>query len=120
MLSENNNADERRNGCRIQARIDISTYLNNKKLDTYMHNLSCSGILIVDTPERHFKQDQECKISIEVGNGKVLELPAKTVWVKDGLVGLTFTNMDEKTSANLNQLILRLVNDTPATESADA
>ena len=109
MDSPNYNSNEKRNSCRIQAMIDVSTYTDNKKLDTYMHNLSCSGILIAENPECEFKTDQDCKITIPVSDSKKLELDAKVVWIRDGLVGLSFANMDEGTVSKLHQLILRLV-----------
>ena len=109
MLSPHSNSAERRNNCRIQAMIDISTYIDNKKLDTYMHNLSCSGILIADKPECQFQKDQNCKITIPVDKNKSLEMDGKVVWIKDGLVGLSFANMDEKTVSSIHQLILRMV-----------
>ncbi len=108
-MDSKNNSAEKRDNCRIQAMIDVSTYIDNKKLDTYMHNLSCSGIMIVDHPDCCYEPDRECKITIPVSDEKSLELNAKVVWKKDGLVGLTFANMDEKTISNLNQLILRQV-----------
>ena len=110
MVPESNTA-EKRDNCRIQAMIDVSTYIDNKKLNTYMHNLSCSGIMIVDHPDCCYEPGRECKITIPVGNNKTLELNAKVVWKKDGLVGLTFSNMDEKTSSNLHQLILRQISE---------
>ncbi len=109
MASENNSNDMRDKG-RVQAMIDISTYIDNKKLDTYMRNLSCSGIMIVDDPDTDYEPGRECKIAIPLDESRSIELDAKIVWRKDGLVGLNFPNIDESASSNLNQLILRQIN----------
>lgn len=111
--------NDRRNFNRIHAKLDVTTCLNDSKFDSYMQNLSSSGILIVDTPQNEIRLNQECKIIIPVSNHKKIELDAQVVWIKNGLVGLSFINMDRKIKSNLNQLILRLIKKTVATDGME-
>ncbi len=104
---------------RIHAKLDITTCINNEKFDAYIQNLSSSGVLIVDTPRNEIKTKQDCKIVIPVEENKTIELDAQVVWISNGFVGLSFINMDQKIRSNLNQLILRLIKKTVATDGME-
>jgi len=110
---------DRRNFNRIHAKLDITTCLNNDKFNSYMQNLSTSGILIDDTPQNNMKIKQECIIDIPVTDNKTIELDAQVVWIGNGLVGLSFINMDKNIRSNLNQLIFRLIKKSVALDGME-
>jgi c-di-GMP-binding flagellar brake protein YcgR len=110
---------DRRNFNRIHAKLDITTCLNDDKFNSYMQNLSSSGILIIDTPQNEIRSHQQCKIIFPVKDNKTIELDAQVIWIRNGLVGLSFVNMDRKIRSNLNQLILRLIKKTVAVDGME-
>ena len=111
--------DDRRTFNRIHAKLDITTCINNEKFDAYMQNLSSSGVLIVDTPQNEFRTKQDCIIMIPVGEHKTIELDAQVVWISNGLIGLSFVNIDKKIRSNLSQLILRLIKKSVAVDGME-
>lgn len=110
---------DRRNFNRIYARLDVSTCIENEKFDAYMQNLSSSGIQIVDTPQNGIGNNEDCKIIIPIDENKSLQLDAQIVWVRNGLVGLTFINMDKEIRSHLNQLVLSLIKQTVAVDGME-
>ena len=112
--------DDRRSFNRIHTRLDVTTYVNNERFDTCMQNLSSNGILIADAPQNEINTYKECKIVIPVEKDKTIELDALVVWTGEGMVGLSFENIEHKIQSNLNRLIFRLIKKTVAVEGMSA
>ena len=105
---------DRRGLNRLQTGLDITTCINNEKFYAYMQNLSSSGILIVDNRQNEIRTKQDCQIMLSVEDNKTIELDAQVVWINNGLVGLSFVNMDQKIRSNLDHLLLRLIKESVA------
>jgi c-di-GMP-binding flagellar brake protein YcgR len=113
-------SSDRRNFNRIYARLDISICINDQKLDASMQNLSSSGILIFDTVQNEIRKYQECRVIITIDENNFMELEAEAVWIKNGLVGLSFINIDEYIRSDLDRILLRLIKQTVAVAGMEA
>lgn len=119
----------KRQNKRVEADLDISTFVDNDKIQTSMRNLSCNGIMIADNPKCRFLKDKDYTIAIPVRRDKEVEarkytvnipiddqtelkISAKVVWIKAGMIGLKFQDLDAETESTLDDLVLSLSNES--------
>ena len=97
---------DRRNKNRIYAEFDISTLINEQEIKTRVRNMSCSGIQLVEPDASEIAIYQDCQIFITDQNtDEKIELNARVIWKRFGLMGLSFQNMDKEAKQSLDHLL---------------
>lgn len=99
---------DRRINNRISAELVVTAYVENSKFKTRMRNMSGNGMQVIDPPRSRFQSNQDCRIQIK-NEFNTIELNARVIWKKHGLIGLSFTNSEHQIQHQVNKLSRKLL-----------
>lgn len=102
-ISRDNDSCDRRVNNRISTELVVTTYIDDKKFETRLRNMSGHGIQIIEPPHSKFQQNQDCRIQIR-NEFNTIELNARVIWKKYGLIGLCFTKSEHQIQKQINKL----------------
>lgn len=99
---------DRRFNNRIVAELVITAFINDKKFETHMRNMSGNGMQIFQPRGSKLKLNQYCRIQIK-NEFNTIELNARVIWKESGLIGLSFTNSEHEIQHQINKLSRKLL-----------
>ncbi len=94
---------ERRNRTRVPIQFDVTVSLRRRKIKVQTLNISLTGILC--SPDPLFKQDDVCKVTIDLGAELQIVMAGKVIRCDDREVAIAFTSLTEESFFHLKRLV---------------
>ena len=94
---------ERRKRTRVTIQFEVTVSLRRKKIKVETLNVSLTGILCVSNPL--FKQNDLCKVTVDLGSESQIVMDAKVLRTDDKVAAIAFTSMSEESFFHLKKLV---------------